>query len=335
MKIYIAILLEFILCVISATQDKNIFMRRQNIFLKYTVVITVMIAVSISQVPCKAAAVPHFRIFPSVIRDKEEVIEDGISIDMVSGPEGVMPWVDESAFINAAERNNTKVLLGGYKTVLKDPLPGEEYNVHLAADMLAGTVVKKGEIFSQNSAIGPYTEVKGFRKGPTYIGTTVTTTIGGGVCKIASTLYNTAVLSDMKIVERHNHTMPVPYVPYGQDATVAYGNKDFRFKNDSDSDILIWAKGIDNVLYIAFYGSKPAPVVNWTHEVLETTKAPYMYKINPQMAADEKKLLFEGMDGAVVRSWITVTDDKSSETRYMGMSRYQPMPHLVEKGPDQ
>lgn len=286
------------------------------------------------QASCPVAALPHFRILPPSVSGTQENIDEGVSTGMVSGPEKIMPWTNESAFIDAVERNNTKVLLGGYKTVLKDPLPGEEYNVHLAAAMLAGRVIKSGEIFSQNSAIGPYTEEKGFRKGPTYIGTQVTTTIGGGVCKIASTLYNTAVLSDMKIVERHNHTMPVPYVPYGQDATVSYGNKDIRFQNNTGSNIMIWAKGIDNVLYMAFYGSKPAPCVYWRHEVLETIKAPFMYKINPQMGVNEKKLLMEGMDGAVVKSWITVTSGGSSETRYMGMSRYQPMPHLVEKGPD-
>lgn len=269
--------------------------------------------------------------------DKDEIKEDeGEKLVHIteSGPETKMPWAGDKAFLEAAEKNNARIMLGGYKTVLRDPLPGEEYNVHIAADMLAGTVVKNGEIFSQNSAIGPYTKERGFREGPTYIGTLVTTTVGGGVCKIASTLYNTAVLSDMKIIERHNHSMPVPYVPYGQDATVSYGNKDFRFQNNTGSDIMIWAKGIDNVLYMAFYGSKPAPSVEWKHQVLQTTKAPYMYKINPQMCANERKRLVEGMDGAVVKSWITVTNGDSTEIRYMGTSRYQPMPHLIEKGPD-
>ncbi len=309
-------------------------MRRHKIFIKTIASIAVLTFASTSGAVFPSAAMPHFRIFPSAARDTEEIIEEEKCLDMVSGPESVMPWSNESAFVDAVEKNNTGIMLGGFRTVLKDPLPGEEYNVHLAADMLAGRVVRNGEIFSQNAAIGPYTEDKGFRKGPTYIGTLVTTTIGGGVCKIASTLYNTAVLSDMKIIERHNHTMPVPYVPYGQDATVSYGNKDIRFQNNTGSDILIWAKGIDNVLYMAFYGSKPAPSVNWRHEVLQTTKAPFMYKINPQLSSNEKKLLIEGMDGAVVKSWITVTSAESSETRYMGMSRYQPMPHLVEKGPD-
>lgn len=276
-------------------------------------------------------AAPPDRTQPAV--EQEEYTGEGISIEMVSGPECDMPWVNDSRFTEAVARHKTYVMLGGYRTVLKDPLPGEEYNVHLAADMLAGTVVRPGEVFSQNSAIGPYTENRGFREGPTYIGTMLTTTVGGGVCKIASTLYNVAVLSNLKITERHNHTMPVPYVPYGQDATVSYGNKDIKFMNTTGSDILIWSKGVGNILYMAFYGSRPAPAVEWVHEVLETTKAPVMYRINGSLRENEKKLLMEGMDGAVVRSWVRITEGENVQMKYMGLSRYQPMPHLVEKGP--
>ncbi len=297
---------------------------------KTILVLFISLCISVAE---PAAAMPCDGMAPTEDKGGREEIGDSIGNDLSSGPERNMPWANDNEFIRAVSEKKTSVMLGGYMTVLKDPLPGEEYNVHLAADMLAGTVVRPDEIFSQNSTIGPYVESKGFRKGPTYIGTLVTTTVGGGVCKIASTLYNVAVLSDVKIVERHNHTMPVPYVPYGQDATVSYGNKDFRFLNNTGSDIMIWAKGIDNVLYMAFYGTRPAPCVEWTHEVLETTKAPVMYKINPQLGADDKKLLMEGMDGAVVKSWIRVNSGDNVEMRYMGLSRYQPMPHLVERGP--
>ncbi|HEX2944598.1 MAG TPA: VanW family protein [Clostridia bacterium] len=281
----------------------------------------------------KAALLPWKPLRELPVQDTEEIILDGVSIDTVSGPSTEMPWEEDGEFTKARLRNGTNILLGGYRTVLKDPLPGEEYNVHLAASLLAGIVIKPGEVFSQNAAIGPYTREKGFEKGPTYIGTTLTTTIGGGVCKIASTLYNVAVLSNLRIVERHNHTMPVPYVPYGQDATVSYGNKDIRFMNNTGSDIMIWAQGIDNILYMAFYGSQPAPEVKWKHEVLEIIKAPVQYKINTRMSGEEQKLVLEGMDGAVVKSWVTVSTGDDTETRYMGISSYKPMPHLVERGP--
>jgi len=265
--------------------------------------------------------------------DIQCVIRQGVCVDMVSGPETEFPWDNDTEFISQVEKNNVYVLLGGYRTVLKDPLPGEEYNVHLAARLLAGKIIKAGEIFSQNEAIGPYTEDKGFRKGPTYVGTELITTVGGGVCKIASTLYNVAVQSNLEIVERHNHTMPVPYVPYGQDATVAFGAKDLKFRNTTGSDIMIWAQGVGNILYIAFYGSKRGPDVEWYHEVLEVRKAPVKFKTNPELAPGEEKKVLEGMDGAVVKSWVTISRDGDVEVKFMGISDYKPMPHIIERGP--
>lgn len=302
----------------------------------------IVIAVILSACLCPAVAAGSRTPGENALRvdrarpsSTEEMIEEGISMELVSGATRGMPWERDEDFIEAKQQNGTNVLLGGYRTVLRDPLPGEEYNVHLAARMLAGIVVKPGEVFSQNTAIGPYTQEKGFKKGPTYLGTTLTVTTGGGVCKIASTLYNVAVLSNLKIVERHNHTMPVPYVPYGQDATVAYGVKDIKFLNDTGSDMMIWAQGIDNVLYMAFYGSQQGPAVEWTHQVIEIRKAPVRYTTNPLLGAGEQKLLLEGMDGAVVKSWVTVMTPESTQTKYMGVSNYMPMPHLVERGKSQ
>jgi len=255
--------------------------------------------------------------------------------DSGSGPitnlESKLPWTSDEKFINACSENGTDVILGAYKTVLKDPIPGEEYNVHLAADMLAGKVVRPGMVFSQNGSIGPYIEEKGYREGPTYIGTRLTKTIGGGVCKISSTLYNVTVLSNLDIVERHAHSMPVPYVPYGQDATVAYGAKDFKFRNNTDDAVLIWAKGVDNVLYMALYGKNPSPEIEWRHQVLETRKAPKSFTINTDLMAGEEKMIFEGMDGAVVKSWVNVTGPNGTVEKYMGVSDYQPMTYIMEK----
>lgn len=251
---------------------------------------------------------------------------------LVSGPCSEMPWAEDEEFCKAKQENNANVILAGYRTVLRDPLPGEEDNVHLAASMLAGLVVEPGSVFSQNGRIGPYTMERGFQKGPTYVGSTLTTTIGGGVCKIASTLYNVTALCNLEIVERYAHSMPVPYVPYGQDATVAYGARDFKFRNNTDSKLLIWAKGIDNVLYIAFYGSQPVCEIEWKHEFIERTKAPNIYKTVTNLPNGEQKLVLEGMDGAVVKSWLIINDPAGRLERYMGVSSYRPMANIIEKG---
>lgn len=250
-----------------------------------------------------------------------------------SGPVESLPWDGDAAFLSKQAEAGAPILMGAYRAVLKDPLPGEEYNVHLAASMLAGMIVQPGQTFSQNRMIGPYTQDRGFRIGPTYIGTTLTKTIGGGVCKIASTLYNVTVQSDLPVVERHCHSMPVPYVPYGQDATVSYGARDFKFRNDKPFPVMIWAQGIDNKLYIAFYGREIPPEITWSHEITNVVKAQCVYKSTRELQPGMERVALEGMDGATVRSVVTARyADGSVVTKPMGSSHYSPMPFVIEKG---
>lgn len=242
-----------------------------------------------------------------------------------------LPWANNTEFLIKQQKYETDVLLAAYCTVLKDPLPGEEYNVHLAANNLAGTVIEKGEVFSQNKRLGPYVESKGYRIGPTYIGNKLTTTVGGGVCKISSTLYNVSVLSNLEIVERYNHSMPVPYVPYGQDATVSYGSKDFKFRNNTEFPILIWSEGVGNRLYIGFYGKEKPPNIEWNHNIKQIVEAPKQYMKNTSLNEGEEKILVEGMNGATVESWVTIEyPDGTTKTRKLGTSYYKPMPYLIE-----
>ncbi|MDP4183036.1 MAG: VanW family protein [Bacillota bacterium] len=282
---------------------------------------------------CMFALIKLSTLNKATLDPNEATTDSDVKPQLKSGPETSLPWDYDVEFIKSKELNNTPILLGAYKTVLKDPLPGEEFNVHLAARMLSGTVLKPGQVFSQNKTVGPYTEERGFQKGPTYIGSKLSTTIGGGVCKIASTLYNVSVLSNLKIVERHNHSMPVPYVPYGQDATVFYGAKDFKFMNNTDNNIMIWAQGIDNVLYMGFYGISEPPKIEWKHDVLQQYKAEKVYKVNPSLEKGTEKVILEGMDGALIKSWITIENKDGTVTKKdMGISNYSPFPYLIEKG---
>lgn len=250
-----------------------------------------------------------------------------------SGPITEVPWENDPEFKQAKIDNDVPILLSAYKAVLIDPMPGEENNVHIGAQKLCGIVIKPGEVFSQNKAIGPYTLTNGYQSGPTYFGIKIGTTIGGGVCKLASTLYNVSVMSNLEIKERHNHTMPVPYVPYGQDATVSYGNKDIRFKNTTSEPIMIWAKGIDNILYIGLYGRTKPPKVTWHHEILEIDKAKTYYRDNKKLPVGIENVVMLGMDGGKIKTWITVEyDNGTTETKQMGLSIYKPINHIIERG---
>ena len=252
-------------------------------------------------------------------------------IPEISGQVDNMPWRNNIDFLNAKEKYNTPRLIAGFCAVLKDPLPGEEYNVNFASEKLRGQVIKSGEIFSQNISIGPYTKLKGFKDGASYSAGKIVMTEGGGVCKIATSLYNLAVLSNLEIVERHNHSMPVNYVPLGQDATVAYGIKDFKFRNTTDNPIFIWSEMIGNRLYMGFYGMEKPPKIKWSHEISNITEFSTQYIKNEKLAPGEMKVFKEGQNGSLVKSTIKIVyGDNHYEIKNMGISHYNPLPKLVE-----
>jgi vancomycin resistance protein YoaR len=243
-----------------------------------------------------------------------------------------IPWESTQEFRQAVSKADTPIRMAFYKATLKEPLPGELFNISHAANLLAGTVVKQDEIFSQNQTLGPYTRDKGYQKGPTYSGSRIITTTGGGVCKIASLLYNIATLSNLQIVERHNHSLTVPYVPPGQDATVSYGYYDIKFKNTTNGPVLIWAKTYDKTLWMAIYGRQLPPIVTWYHETLKTTKATTLRRVNPQLPSGTEKEFAPGQNGMLVRTWLTIRySDGQVETKDLGKDYYSPSPRIIEQ----
>ena len=91
--------------------------------------------------------------------------------------------------------------------------------------------------------MGNTNAAKGYKEATAYVGGKVVPSYGGGICQVSSTLYNAVLYANLEIVERHNHSYVVSYVPAGRDATVAYGGKDFKFKNTRSYPIKIVSSG--------------------------------------------------------------------------------------------
>lgn len=264
---------------------------------------------------------------------KEEIEQkEKTKLPQVSRQITEFPWDNDSEVKIAQEQNDARVLISGFCTVLEKSTTEERNNINLAASTVSGKTINTGEVFSQNKTVGPYTKDKGYQEGSGYVGDNIVKSMGGGVCKVATTLYNTAVLSDLEIVERYNHSMPVPYVPYGQDAAVAFGYKDLKFKNNTDSPILVWAQLVDNKLYMAFYGKEEGPDVKWEHETINKTDSTTKYQINPELEDGVENTLLEGMHGEVLQSQVIVKDKDGVETiKDRGQSSYLPMSTIIEK----
>lgn len=127
-----------------------------------------------------------------------------------------------------------------YTTTIYDKDQNRVDNITLANSKLNNYIIKKGEEFSYNNTIGPMDESHGFKKalGFDTDGNKIKIS-GGGLCQISSTLYNAVLMANLEVIERHPHSRRVYYVPKDKDATIVYGSLDFKFKNNTDSDIII------------------------------------------------------------------------------------------------
>lgn len=130
-------------------------------------------------------------------------------------------------------------LLATYTTTYSTKNVNRSTNIKLACDKIDGTVLMPGEVFSYNTIVGKRTADAGFKSAAVYVGGEVTTGIGGGICQVSSTLYNSVLLSNLEVVERVNHGFNPGYVPAGRDATVSWGGPDFKFKNNRTYPIKI------------------------------------------------------------------------------------------------
>ena len=128
-------------------------------------------------------------------------------------------------------------------------------NLQLSCDALDGYVIKADEEFSLNALLGRLTADKGYKKAPAIVGDAEVNTLGGGVSQTASALYYCALLANLEILERHNHTYAVDFVPLGFDANLEYGAKDLRFRNNTGNPIRITASASDGVVVIKLEGT--------------------------------------------------------------------------------
>ena len=153
-------------------------------------------------------------------------------------------------------------------------------NLVIACQKINGKVVLAGETFSYNKALGPRTAAAGYRNGKIYSGGEVVDGIGGGICQISSTLYNTVLMSNLEIVERRNHQFVTSYVPAGRDATVVYGMTDFKFKNTRKYPVRIVATAKNGIATVTMYGIKEENEYTFTFNTKTIASIPFHLQQN-------------------------------------------------------
>ena len=215
-------------------------------------------------------------------------------------------------------------------------------NVKLSAAACDGVVLLPGEVFSYNNTTGSRSADKGYLPAPTYNNGASVDDVGGGICQTSSTIYYAVLHTDLKIVERKNHSYATGYVPDGMDATVFYGSLDFRFENSTNYPIMIDTESYDQggkrYLRVRIYGTNETG----RYAVPERTQFDWVEPGKSYLAdtsvkrgtlvLDTKQNAYTGRKAQVYR-YVYEADGTLVEKQDMGVSRYKARDHLYRYNP--
>ncbi len=218
-------------------------------------------------------------------------------------------------------------LLGSYSSRYNTGDIARSHNVRLAAQKINEVVLAPGDVFSYNDTVGPRTTSHGFRVANVYVGNKIEPGIGGGICQVSSTLFNAVVLSDLEIIKRVNHSLPVSYVPLGRDATVSYGSIDFLFANSTENPIKIVASATNGVNNVAIYGIKANKnrTIEIATECIATKAAPLVQKENPDLPAGTIEVEQKGAIGSTYNTYKIIKENgQRVKTEFLTKSTYVP-----------
>lgn len=227
-------------------------------------------------------------------------------------------------------------LLGAYSTDFSSSSAGRAKNVTTGCSKVNGTILYPGDEFELCSTVSPFTQENGYELAGAYQNGTTVESFGGGICQVATTLYNAVIRAELEVTMRFNHSMQVHYVQPSMDAAIAGNYKDLRFKNNLDAPVYIEGYCSGGKIYFNIYGKETRPAnreISFESETLATVEPKVSFELNPQMALGTISVQQGSNKGCVAQLWKIVKVDGVEQSREIfNKSRYQASPKVVTVG---
>lgn len=146
-------------------------------------------------------------------------------------------------------------MISSFTTKIYSKDSARQNNISITCASLNDTIIPNDSTFSFCNTVGKATSDKGYQEADIFDSEgNKKKGLGGGNCQVSTTLYNAVLkVSNLSVVEKHEHSNKVPYIETGKDAAVAYGSYDLKFKNETGHDIKIKAEANENNVTITLY----------------------------------------------------------------------------------
>ncbi|MEV4171084.1 VanW family protein [Nonomuraea sp. NPDC049709] len=184
-------------------------------------------------------------------RDAEKVFDQGGSRTIPVRLGTVAPLVETSQI----QGLGIKELVSTFTTNFDCCQPRVK-NIQRMAQELDGHVVKAGETFSLNDVVGERTAEDGYVEAGQIVGGRMVNIIGGGASQFATTMYNAAFFGGFEDVAHQPMDYYAPRYPAGRDAALLYPDLDLKWRNDSESGVLIKTAFTETSVTVALWSTK-------------------------------------------------------------------------------
>jgi vancomycin resistance protein VanW len=140
------------------------------------------------------------------------------------------------------------------------PNEAKKKNLSIAIKSIDSVQINPNEIFSFWKIIGNPSKKKGFVKSRSLVNGELEDSLGGGLCQLSGLIYYMSLYAKLEVLERHNHSLDfyndeTRFAPLGSDATVAFGYKDLKIRNNLKIPIKFEFSIVENDIIINLMSS--------------------------------------------------------------------------------
>ena len=129
-------------------------------------------------------------------------------------------------------------------------------NLTRGAELVNGTVVKPGEVFSLEKTLGEVDYEHGFADAGVISNGQHVDSLGGGLSQVATTVFNAGFEAGMDDTEHHAHQYYFDRYPAGREATLWTGKLDVKFTNSTSHAVLVQAWLDGEQIHVRMWSTK-------------------------------------------------------------------------------
>ena len=286
-----------------------------------------------------------FQVTPSVtgrivdIGATEEAMNQAMTAENLEEPLKITAVVAvQEPAVKTEDLETIQDVLGTFTTDFSSSGSARSTNLAVGAAKINGRVVMPGQTLSGYECLQPFTRENGYKSAAAYENGQVVDSIGGGVCQIATTLYNTDLQAELEITKRQNHSMIVTYVKPSMDAAIAGTYKDIKITNNYSTPIYVEGYTENKKLTFTIYGKETRPAnrtVEYVSETLGTTSPgePQLI-VDNSLAPGARVRVQSSHTGLRSRLWKVVTvDGVETERTLLHTDSYNASKAIYRVGP--